>query len=180
MAQHAPAEQRRSDILAAAEREFDSRGYAATTMEQVAVGAGISKGSIYNYFPSKQDLFTHVFAERLAVGHAEARRVLSGDMPAAQKLTMLLDGWFMRLSEHKRLSRLLMEFWTTAARETPGGDLSSTFRQIYSSWRALLVDVVEQGAREGAFPSAFDPKVAVVQHVFCKCRLSRSPHSRLA
>ena len=43
-------------ILAAARRLFDRKGYDATSMENVAARAGLAVGTLYNYFPSKEEL----------------------------------------------------------------------------------------------------------------------------
>jgi len=51
---------RPGEIVAAALASFAERGYAATKLEDVAVAAGISKGTIYLYFPTKEDLFRAV------------------------------------------------------------------------------------------------------------------------
>ena len=50
------AAKRRSEIIIAASRVFDAKGYAATTMDAVAAEAKVAKGSLYNYFPSKEDM----------------------------------------------------------------------------------------------------------------------------
>jgi len=50
-------QQRRNDIIDAAERLFFSRGYGSTTMDQVADEAELSKGTLYLYFKSKEDLY---------------------------------------------------------------------------------------------------------------------------
>ena|SRR5690242_10975161 len=47
---------RQRRILGAARRLFDRKGFAATAMEQVADKAGLAVGTLYNYFPSKNDL----------------------------------------------------------------------------------------------------------------------------
>jgi AcrR family transcriptional regulator len=57
----------RRRVLDAAAARLVSQGYAATTLRQVAADAGIKAGSIYHYFPSKQDLFTTVFANGIVV-----------------------------------------------------------------------------------------------------------------
>ncbi|HTM19030.1 MAG TPA: helix-turn-helix domain-containing protein [Kofleriaceae bacterium] len=49
--------QRRDSILRAAERVFADRGFAQTTMDQVAEAAELSKGTLYLYFKNKDDLF---------------------------------------------------------------------------------------------------------------------------
>ncbi len=73
MADGNQAANRRAEILASAQKVFDAHGYAATTVEAVAEGAGIAKGSIYNYFESKQELFRAVFTEALV---EELRRLI--------------------------------------------------------------------------------------------------------
>jgi AcrR family transcriptional regulator len=48
--------ERERRILAAARRLFDRKGFAATSMEEVAARAGLAVGTLYNYFPSKDQL----------------------------------------------------------------------------------------------------------------------------
>ncbi len=50
-------EERPGEIVAAAFEEFARSGFAATKLDDVAARAGITKGTIYLYFPSKEDLF---------------------------------------------------------------------------------------------------------------------------
>ncbi len=56
-AQRLPRDQRRAQLLAAATREFSSRGYHAVAMDEVAVGAGVSKPVLYQHFSSKLELY---------------------------------------------------------------------------------------------------------------------------
>jgi TetR/AcrR family transcriptional repressor of mexJK operon len=63
-----PAESNRSDarrrgILDVAREVFLVRGYAATSMSEIAAKVGGSKGTLYNYFRSKEELFSAVIAE---------------------------------------------------------------------------------------------------------------------
>ncbi len=53
----------RERLLAAAARRFADRGLAGTNIDDVAVGAGFGKGTVYNYFPSKEALFAAVIEE---------------------------------------------------------------------------------------------------------------------
>lgn len=57
-------ESRRSAILTAAYRLLEERGYQAATMEQVARHARLAKGSVFNYYPSREALFQDLL-ERL-------------------------------------------------------------------------------------------------------------------
>jgi len=54
---------RRDAIISEAEKSFIEKGYNDTTVDQIALDAGYTKASIYNYFDSKDDLFAAVLAK---------------------------------------------------------------------------------------------------------------------
>lgn len=56
-AQRLPRDQRRAQLLDAATREFSTRGFHAVAMDDVAVGAGVSKPVLYQHFGSKLELY---------------------------------------------------------------------------------------------------------------------------
>ncbi|MBB3108091.1 hypothetical protein FHS18_000119 [Paenibacillus phyllosphaerae] len=51
----------REDVVKSAVRLFKERGFLSTTIQDIAEDCGIAKGSVYKYFPSKEDLFSEVF-----------------------------------------------------------------------------------------------------------------------
>ncbi|MET9629768.1 TetR/AcrR family transcriptional regulator [Lentzea sp. NPDC006480] len=59
------AEGRRRDILQSAERILEEQGYAGLTMRAIAVGAGVSSGTVYQYFSGKEDVFAALMERRL-------------------------------------------------------------------------------------------------------------------
>ncbi|GAA4826910.1 TetR/AcrR family transcriptional regulator [Saccharopolyspora rosea] len=59
------AEGRRRDILASAEQLLEESGYAALTVRAIAAGAGVSAGTVYQYFNGKEDVFVALMARRL-------------------------------------------------------------------------------------------------------------------
>ncbi|NIJ10407.1 AcrR family transcriptional regulator [Saccharomonospora amisosensis] len=69
------AEGRRRDILASAERLLEESGYAALTMRAIASGAGVSSGTVYQYFGGKDDVFVALTARRLEQVQATLRDV---------------------------------------------------------------------------------------------------------
>ena len=151
--------ERREAILAAAEKVFDANGYANTTIDAVAEAAAIAKGSVYNYFHSKRELFSQVFARAVADADAEAQQTLLGGPSAARKLERLLDHWSERLGHYNRIGRLVLEFWATAAREEQQGELASTFREMYARWRKQIEDILAEGIHSGEFDARLDPPV---------------------
>jgi|SRR5882757_2807782 AcrR family transcriptional regulator len=59
------AEGRQRDILASAEQILAEAGYAALTMRAIAAGAGVSSGTVYQYFGGKEDVFAALMGRRL-------------------------------------------------------------------------------------------------------------------
>ena len=59
--------EKRQTILQAALEEFLSHGYAATSMDRIAIRAGVSKATVYNHFQDKQDLL-RALVQELAQG----------------------------------------------------------------------------------------------------------------
>src|SRR5687767_9372770 len=54
----------REGLHAAAEAVFAEKGFAATKMTDIAERAGVAEGTLYNYFPSKEEIFEEIMAAR--------------------------------------------------------------------------------------------------------------------
>jgi len=67
---------RRKAILAVAAESFFQNGYAGTTMSDIAATLGGSKGTLWSYFPSKEELFAAVLIEATTTYRAELSRIL--------------------------------------------------------------------------------------------------------
>src|SRR5215207_10383484 len=83
-------ETHRTRLLEAAAAEFADAGVDGANVNRISLAAGLAKGTIYNYFPSKRDLFLAVVREassRAATG-AEA---LDGDTPTDERLRAILQ-----------------------------------------------------------------------------------------
>lgn len=152
--------ERRGAILGAAERVFDAHGYAAATMAAVAAQAGIAKGSIYNYFRSKHDLFTQVCSDALAGGQADLERLVGQSLAAASKIGRAIDIWFQGFEHYKRVGRLILEFWATAAREKRRGELTATFESLAGQGVEQIQAIIEQGITSGEFAREVNAEVA--------------------
>jgi TetR/AcrR family transcriptional repressor of mexJK operon len=63
----------RAAVVEAARELFLGKGYASTTMEEIAAAAGLTKRTLYNNYPDKETLFTQIVTETLAFAEAFAR-----------------------------------------------------------------------------------------------------------
>ncbi|WP_165227466.1 TetR/AcrR family transcriptional regulator [Aquisphaera insulae] len=77
---------RPGELIAAALACFSERGFAATRLEDVAARAGVTKGTVYLYFPNKEELFKAVIRESLLPNLEEALRgaAVAGEDPEAR------------------------------------------------------------------------------------------------
>jgi AcrR family transcriptional regulator len=92
-------EARPGELVAAALACFAERGFAATKLDDIAAKAGVSKGTVYLYFPSKEELFKTVVRESLLPNIARAEELLADpEMPAAAQLRGLLEFMTGRLA----------------------------------------------------------------------------------
>lgn len=151
---------KRRQILEAAAKVFDAYGYADATVDNVAAEAGVAKGSVYNYFASKQDLYTAVFTESFAVEESEILRRFEQAPTAAARLMFLFDNWYVQYGHHRKIGRLVLECWSSAAREgqaTDKGPMAAMLHEVYQRWRPMLAGIVEEGQANGEFASTLEP-----------------------
>jgi AcrR family transcriptional regulator len=88
-------EARPAELTSAALELFVERGYAATRLDDVARRAGVSKGTLYLYFESKEELFKAVVREGLVPALERGERILEEHRgSAAALLRELMQGWW--------------------------------------------------------------------------------------
>lgn len=100
-----PRELRRRQLLAVAEQLFVERGYAATSMDDVAAGAGVSKPIVYELVGSKHEVFEACMAraaDALAARVAEAVIAAAGGDDATRLRAGAL-AWFEFIGERRGL-----------------------------------------------------------------------------
>lgn len=130
---------KRRRILEAAARLFDERGFEATTTSAVAEAAGIGKGTLFLYVPTKEDLLVAVFREE--VGRAWDAAFASVD-PAAPLIDQLLAafGYVVRFHEQDpQLARAFLKELQFVS-EPASLDVSDFMRNFMMRLTDLLVD----------------------------------------
>jgi AcrR family transcriptional regulator len=83
--------ERRAVIHAAAIREFSARGFAATSMANIADAAGVSRPALYQYFQNKGDIFASSFEALMDECVDRALAALAADGSLADRLDGLLQ-----------------------------------------------------------------------------------------
>ena len=145
------AEGRRRDILLAAARVFARDGYVNATLDDVAAQMGVTKGVIYYYFRSKEEIFTEIRATaiREAIERLEAI-IARGDPPAVTLRAAIRDLVGHIFDDLDRFANVLRA----------GHRLSEAsrteIRSLQRHYERLIRGIVEAGVTAGAF-IALDP-----------------------
>ena len=93
-------EARPQELLRAALELFVAKGFSATRSEEVAARAGVSKGTLYLYFPSKEELFKAVVRNNIASLIAEGQRIADAFEGSSEELLrLLMHAWWRRVGD---------------------------------------------------------------------------------
>ena len=144
--------------MEAAAAVFAERGFRAARVADVAERADIGKGTVYEYFRSKEDLFLAVF-QTFSAATLEGAAPAPSPPPgaAADFLRAFADATLEELREGLYLYPLTMEFWSAAATSDLRDRLMAEFRQLYASWRGFVADAIRRGIDSGEFGAHVDP-----------------------
>jgi AcrR family transcriptional regulator len=145
--------QRRREILDAARREFFERGFHAPTVDDVAARAEVSKGTIYLYFKSKEEILAHLLLEGLELLLTEMEAVYDSDAPppAETGLRALAHAYLDFCQNNPNYFRLIMAFDRGRFEESISRDLYKEVLNRSLRGLALVKQTIEMGAASGDF-----------------------------
>ncbi|MEA4924919.1 MAG: TetR/AcrR family transcriptional regulator [Syntrophomonadaceae bacterium] len=103
----APKKSKRDLIIEAAIQVLSRKGYHSTKMEEIAVVAGIGKGTIYEYFPGKLQLLQEILERSFYMYDNSLKADISNSLPFKQKIRALIEGHFRFCQRNKDLTRIL-------------------------------------------------------------------------
>lgn len=142
-------EARPQELLAAALELFVEKGFAATRSEEVAARAGVSKGTMYLYYPSKEELFKAVVRENLAAHIAEGAQAAAQHQGSMRELLQaFMREWWDRISTGPAggISKIMV----AEARNFP--DLAAFYvDEIIVPTHRLVGTLLERGIAAGEF-----------------------------
>ena len=155
-------EARPQELLDAALALFVERGFAATRTDEVARRAGVSKGTLYLYYQSKEEIFKAVVRAKLSAGILEGREVAAAfEGSSADLLSLVLRTWW----EHVGLGACagIVKIMMAEAGNFP--ELAQFYaEEVIAPAQTLLGSVIERGVARGEFRAV---PVREAVHVLC-------------
>lgn len=156
MARHVDKEQRQAELLEKAIEVFAERGYQATTMDEIAERAGVSKGMLYIYFKNKEALFGAVFRWFGKMTGEMMGEAISGVEDEAEQIRRIAHTWAEVAVHHREFVPLFLDFWAAASMNGMRNDYAEDLTMMYDEYRNMLIGIIEQGKSKGLFKADVD------------------------
>jgi AcrR family transcriptional regulator len=141
-------EERRAQIYQAALHCFHRTGYYLTTMDDIVVESGLSKGTLYWYFSSKQDLFVSMLRQVMEPFGQAMASIATCEGSAAGKLRDCLALFRTEMVEVGPYFGIMMETWALTRHDEQVEDV---IREIYTPYADLMTHIVQEGVSDGEF-----------------------------
>jgi AcrR family transcriptional regulator len=129
---------------------FAEKGFAGTTVRDIADSVGILSGSLYHHFYGKEEIAEELFAAYFDELTARWSAIIEEDSDTCTKFEAMLHEAIANVDRHTAAARLFTHEWHDLAHLS---DFASRWNKIENMWLSLI----RQGVREGVFRSDIDP-----------------------
>ena len=147
---------KRPRLVDAACAVFAEKGYASTRVADIAERAGVGKGTVYEYFSSKEELLFAVFEVTNAEISVRLDEALAEGGSAEEQLLNLLRLGAEVISEQIEMQPVILDFWAASR----GKGSEDTYRRAviasYTFFRKLVADFIRDGQSKGEFVASVD------------------------
>ena len=147
---------KRPRLVDAACAVFAEKGYASTRVADIAERAGVGKGTVYEYFSSKEELLFAVFELTNAEISVRMDSALAAGGTTEEQLHNLLRLGAEVINEQIEMQPVILDFWAASR----GKDVEETYRRAvvtsYTFFRNLVADFIRDGQNEGEFNASVD------------------------
>ena len=142
------SEIRKNQILDAATNVFVRLGFQHARMDDIVEESGLSKGTLYWYFKSKEDIINAIL-RRLFTGELEnLESLLQAEGSASERLMHLTNYRVAGLKRMSNLVPIIFDFYAVAVHQQW---VQQFIAEYFKHFRTLLEDLIQQGIDKGEF-----------------------------
>lgn len=152
-------QKRRETIINAAKELFYEKGFQLTTMEDIAAAAELSKGTLYLYFGSKDELYITIILEGFQIIGDRLEEIRGRDIdliPMGKSMFMAFIEFCMA---HREYFRITQYFLSERARANLPEELIASVTAATGRLMQYVAEVVEQGKKTGLLREDLDPLI---------------------
>ena len=135
----------RDTILSAAVQEFSQTGYHKTSMDKIAVGAGLSKGALYYFFKNKAELFLAVVREGLGMLDHKIDEIMNSDLSQSETVYRIVQAYVDICLDHPQLALIILN----ENMHSLDADLVDSIRELVQASTNHFVFMLSEGERYG-------------------------------
>ena len=139
---------RRKEIFDAAKLLFVEKGFNETSMREIAQAAQVGKSTLYDYFPSKDDVLISFVVEEVHHMTVYAREIIAQKISTAEKLRRII----LMHQEYMSANKLLFLKLTFEAQRL-SSESQQRIQMHRHAYQDMLCDLVREGIRKGEFRS---------------------------
>ena len=151
-------ERRRNDIIDAAERIFFSKGIGTATMDDVAEEAELSKGTLYLYFKSKEELYFAINHRGLKILEPLFIEAVEKAETGLEKVRSIGRAYFRFFDEYPRYFNALLYYEMKEMKPMEGDSILSECADIGFHSMQILINAIQTGIQDGSIRSDVDPE----------------------
>jgi AcrR family transcriptional regulator len=138
-------DRRQAEVIATAARLFATRGYQATSMQDLTQATGLAAGGLYHYIGSKERLLFRICDELLEPLLERARAIVAREAPATDHLHELLRAWLAHIATHGDHMLVFAQERHVIEREPQWREV----RRQRKAFEKILDDVLARGEQDG-------------------------------
>ncbi|MCD6160809.1 MAG: TetR/AcrR family transcriptional regulator [candidate division Zixibacteria bacterium] len=148
---------RSNDILDAAEKIFFAKGISNATMDDVAEQAELSKGTLYLYFKSKEDLYLGINLRALKIIQEMFKNTLTEKMTGIEKTVAIGRAYYKFYQTYPDYFNALIHFEALGIDVSDGDSLALQCMKTGSRALEILSDSIGEGIQDGSIRPDLDP-----------------------
>lgn len=146
---------RRESILRCATELFDRKGYAYTSLDDVAQAVGIKREALYYYYRSRTEILLAIIGPQTAGLIEGMKDVLASPLPAAEKLHLAIRNHLKRFDRHCLEMTIFLRDGVMGGNE----ELHAAMRRVWKDYERMWTTLVEASQKSGEFAPLGDPKM---------------------
>ncbi len=146
-------EHRKEEIVDAAEKLFFEKGLQVATMDEIAETAELSKGTIYLYYKSKEDLYLAVVMRGLEILYNMFDARIKKESDLVRALIGLQDTYFEFFQKHRGYFRMLHFLQTPQFHKQVSDEMMQECSLVNQRIWNLAIAILDRGIREGVLIS---------------------------
>ena len=149
-------ENRKNAILRAARKLFFERGFKSVTVDLIAAKAEVSKGSIYLYFDSKEEIYTQILISANIERHKDIENFSKQTGTASELLLMFADNYVNFFLDNNELFRILMTYMLHSENMNLTEEQNTQLIHTTNENIHTISDLIRKGVDSGEFVPTID------------------------